>query len=150
MQRRSHFQVLGTEDFYIRFSSVNSTHNRERIEDVSERVLSLVFCKKNGKCKIHEQNEVAYDGQFLALYVVFPVYFLKSRKCFHIFFLFTSCYGNDILPLYAYFYCISLDLIIISVTNSDIRMIRGFLHKIFMIISLGKRRNKRSEEYVLF
>ena len=118
--------------------------------NVSERVLSLVFCKKNGKCKIHEQNEVAYDGQFLALYVVFPVYFLKSRKCFHIFFLFTSCYGNDILPLYAYFYCISLDLIIISITNSEIRMIRGFLHKIFMIISLGKRRNKRSEEYVLF
>lgn len=56
------------------------------------------------------------------LYIV-PAYFLKSRKCFHIFFLFTSCYGNDSLPLYTYFYCISLDLIIISITNSEINVI---------------------------
>ena len=41
---------------------------------------------------------------------------LVSSTCF----LFTSCCDNDPLPLYAYFYCISMDLIIINITyNGD-------------------------------
>lgn len=70
---------------------------------------------------------------------------LVSFTCF----LFTSCCDNDSLPLYAYFYCISMDLIIINITYNGDKSDKEFpTQSCYDNLTLGKE--KRLDEYDFF